>query len=141
MKQVASVLVLLSMLACSASIFVLSLTARETAPIIAESVPGAIQEYKRTDTLDELQQFQELERPYRPIWPFVLVTVVVVGVLLLVLGTPFLKQANSLLRQFKRRGGGARPSAAPPAPPIILPPNFGQQALLPPPNGDEVDQW
>ena len=135
------ILALLALIVCGVSFALLSATAEVTMPALIDAAPSLIEAARRTDTLDEIQQFEELERPSRPIWPFVLAIVVVVGMFTMVAGTPFLKQANSLFRQFKRRGGGARPSAAPPAQPIILPPNFGQQALLPPPTEDEANQW
>jgi hypothetical protein len=142
MKQVISVLLFATLLACAVGFVLLSAAVDTAVPTMLDAAPGIVEEIRRTDTLDEIQQFEELERPSRPVWPFVLAIVVVVGMFTMVAGTPFLKQANSLLRQFKRRGGGARPSTAPPAqPPIVLPPGYGQQALLPPPSGDEVDQW
>ena len=141
MKSVIVVLALLTALACGISFVLMSSTAKTTVPALIDAAPGLIEAARRTDTLDEIQQFEELERPSRPVWPFVFVTVVVLGMMVLVLGTPFLKQTNGLVRQFKRRGGGARPSAAPPAQPIILPPGYGQQALLPPPTEDEANQW
>jgi len=139
MKKGIGVLVLLVILMCSAAAFSLSLTARDTLPTAVEAAPALMREYRRTDTLDELQEFYELENPPRPIWAWILVAVVAVVAMLLIGGTPFLKQFNSSLRLFKRRGSGSsaggRPSATPT---IVLPPDFGRPALPPP---QEEEQW
>lgn len=141
MKQAVSVIVLLIILACSASVTMLSSASSEVAGV----APQIVRELRQTDTLDELQQFEKLERPSPPIWPFVLALAVSVGITLLILGTPFLKQLNSFTRQLKRARGGRGRSNQPLPPasyPITLPPNFDDQPdqrRLPPPSGDS--QW
>ena len=134
MKQAVSGIVLLIILACSASVAMLSSASAEVVGV----APQIVHELRQTDTLDELQQFEKLERPSRPVWPFVLALVVSLGLTGMALGTPFLKQANSTLRLFKRKnGGGGSPHQAPPPLPIILPPGYGQQQL---PSGERGDQ-
>jgi hypothetical protein len=140
MNKLFSLLLAAGFLACALAFLALSTAVRETAPAVVEQAPSLIGELRRTDTLDELQQLHELERPSRPVWPFILFIVVIVLLFGMVVGTPFLKQANSLLRQVKRRGGGngrraPHPADQQPNNPIILPPNYGYgPPQLPPPN-------
>lgn len=139
MSKVLGIVALVGFVACSLATLTLSAAVRESAPAVVDAAPAMIQELRRTDTLDELQQFEKLERPSRPVWPFVLALVVSVGLTVIVAGTPFLKQANSTLRLFKRKGGGGgSPHQAPPPLPIILPPGYGQQQQLP--SGERGDQ-
>lgn len=141
MSKVLGIIALVGFVACSLATLTLSAAVRESAPSVVGAAPAMIQELRRTDTLDELQQFDELERPSRPVWPFVLALVVSVGLTVIIAGTPFLKQANSTLRMFKKRGGSANGRAHQPAPsPIILPPGYGQQPLLPP-GGEGGSEW
>lgn len=146
MKQVVGMLALLALISCSLASFSLSRMAEAVGPAAIEAAPGVIREYRRTDTLDELQQFQELERPNRPVWPFILALSMVILTMLLIQSPSILKQSNSMIRQFKRRGGGRRNSNGsasnklPPQPPIILPPGYGrEQRALPP--GRAGDEW
>ncbi|MBK8989527.1 MAG: hypothetical protein IPM39_26300 [Chloroflexi bacterium] len=140
MKNILPLLLAAAFLACALAFLALSTAVRETTPAVVEQSPALIREFRHTDTLDELQQLRELERPSRSLWPFILFLVVIVLLFGMVVGTPFLKQANSLLRQVKRRGGGngrraPHPADQPTNNPIILPPNYGYgPPQLPPPN-------
>ena len=140
MKNILLLLLVAALLACALAFLALSMAVRETAPVVVEQAPSLIHEYRRTDTLDELQQLREIERPSRPIWPFIFFLIATLLLFGLVVGTPFLKQANSLLRQVKRRGGGhgrraPHPADQPTNSPIILPPGYGYgPPQLPPPN-------
>ncbi|MCA9872483.1 MAG: hypothetical protein KC441_02480 [Anaerolineales bacterium] len=138
MKSLVVVLGLVALIACSVSVGIISLTAKDTIPVAAEAAPSVIREFRRTDTLDELQQFEAMERPSRPVWPFIMALALVIGVIVLLQSPSILKQFNSTLRQLKRRGGGRGRSSSggqgqvsPPPQPIILPPNYGsdQRAL------------
>lgn len=140
MSKVLGIVALVGFVACSLATLTLSAAVRESAPAVVDAAPAMIQELRRTDTLDELQQFEKLERPSRPVWPFVLALVVSVGLTVIVAGTPFLKQANSTLRLFKRKGGGNGRTPQPPSSPIILPPGYGHQPLLPP-GGEGGSEW
>ena len=151
MKNILPLLLAAAFLTCALAFLALSTAVRETAPAVVEQAPALIGELRRTDTLDELQQLHELERPSRPVWPFVLFLIVIILLFGMVVGAPFLKQANSLLRQFKRRVGGhgrraPYPADQPTNSPIILPPNYGYSPRQlpppsPPPSSPEDTEW
>lgn len=140
MKNILPLLLAATLLSCALAFLALSTAVRETAPAVVEQAPSLIREFRHTDTLDELQQLREIERPSRPVWPFILFLIVIILLFGMVVGTPFLKQANSLLRQVKRRGSGngrraPYPADQPTNSPIILPPNYGYSPRqLPPPS-------
>lgn len=151
MSKLISLLAVAAFLACALAALSLSTAVRETAPAVVEQAPALIREYRHTDTLDELQQLRELERPSRPLWPFIFFLIVIILLFGMVVGTPFLKQTNSLLRQFKRRGRGHGRRAPHPIDdsigngrPIILPPGYGVPQLPPPdshPPATEDAEW
>lgn len=141
MKQTIGVLALLAIIGCSLASFSLSRMAEAVGPAAIDAAPGVIREYRRNDTLDELQQFQELERPNRPVWPFILALAAVIGTMILIQSPSILKQANSMLRQFKRRGGGRGRSHINQPPPIILPPGYGSDQRALPPGQQVGDEW
>ncbi|MCB0057418.1 MAG: hypothetical protein KDE45_10340 [Caldilineaceae bacterium] len=153
MSKLISLLTVAAFLACALAFLTLSTAVRETAPAVVEQAPALIREYRHTDTLDELQQLRAQERPSRPLWPFIFFLIVIILLFGMVVGTPFLKQTNSLLRQFKRRGRGHGRRAPYPADdsassgrPIILPPtySYGPPQLPPPdssPSATEDTEW
>jgi hypothetical protein len=140
-RNILIILVLATLMACSLSILVMSSAMSTAVPTIAENAPAVVREFRHTDTLDELQEFAALERPSRPVWPFILFLVITLLLFGMVVGAPFLKQTNSLVRQFKRRGHGrATHRPTPPSNPIILPPGYGQPQL-PPAAQREESEW